>query len=103
MRSGTTPGKWVVKRSSRAVDGLDDEDEDDDVGGFCCCWSWVNSAVGAKSVQVKERLREGMAMNMQEGAGQMWRWWGEMRKVGEIVGGEGGEGGMVNSHHSVSM
>ena len=38
-------------------------------------------ADGANKVQVKERSTLGMAMNIDEPAGQIWRWLGEMAKL----------------------
>ena len=50
MRSGETPGKCSEKKPGIELSGEVD--------------SAVNVAEGAKSVQVKERSREGIAMNM---------------------------------------
>lgn len=58
MRSGTTPGKCLAKKGMRSEHLLSRD---------------ANSAAGRKSVHVKVRSSEGMAMNMKELAGQMWR------------------------------
>ena len=49
-------------------------------------------------MQVNDLSREGMAINMKEPPGHMWRWFGSMAK-------EESEdlGGIQNSHHKVSM
>lgn len=68
----------------------------------------AKAADGAKRVQVKVWSVEGMAMNILSLPGQMWRWFGLVLKpslaegvvlivVFELTG------GMVNSHHRVSM
>ena len=88
MRSGDMPGKCSAKKGRRRVEGEVD--------------SRVKVEEGAKSVQVKEWSREGIAMNIRVCDGQMWRWLGEMANVGA---GEVGsvEAGMWNSHHRVSI
>lgn len=79
-----TPGKWLSKNWGRLDAGsLDKESK----------WS-----AEAKRVQVKEPSDEGMAMNMTESAGQMWRWLGSMAKPPFSVVGR-----MWNSHQSLSM
>lgn len=59
MRVGVTPGKWVWKNCGRR-EGLEARVE--------------KCEEGAKRVHVKEWSGEGIAMNMKEPAGQMWRW-----------------------------
>ena len=85
---GETPGKLVEKNSGRRVSG-----------------SWDSSSkvdCGAKSVQVNEWSREGMAMNIKRVPGQMCRWLGDRAKVSSEVA-DANSGGMWNSHHCVSM
>lgn len=83
MSSGETPGKCSAKKDGTEVEGL--------------LARRLNVEEGAKSVHVKERSREGIAMNMKEEPGQMCRWCGEMAKSPL------GAAGMWNSHQSVSM
>ncbi len=78
-----TPGKYSLKNFGRFSGGSEE--------------SVAKWTAGAKSVQVKDLSREGMAMNMKEPAGQMCRWLGEIAKSEEAVG------WMRNSHQSVSM
>ena len=59
MRSGVTPGKWVLKNSGNFV--FESEE---------MLSKWV---LEAKRVQVKDLSSEGMAMNMKEPAGHMCR------------------------------
>ncbi len=59
MRSGQMPGKFCWKKGRRSVSGDAEREEKYDEG--------------AKSVQVKDLSSEGMAMNMKEPPGQMWR------------------------------
>lgn len=87
IRVGTTAGNLLVKRSTRP------EVE----GGEFCFVRLLKRAVEPKRVQVKDLSSEGMAINIESPAGQMCRWFGEIRKSFSA------EGGIVNSHHNVSM
>ena len=60
MRAGVTPGNCVLKNWGRSEEGLLVRVE--------------KREEGAKSVQVKEWSRLGIAMNIIDPAGQMWRW-----------------------------
>lgn len=58
MRSGNTPGKFIVKKVSSVAESEE---------------RWVKREGGANKVQVNDLSREGIAMNMNEPPGQMWR------------------------------
>lgn len=58
MRSGKTPGKFLMKKVSSVV-GLEER--------------WVKREGGANKVQVNDLSREGIAINMNEPPGQMCR------------------------------
>lgn len=58
MRSGKTPGKFIVKK----VSSVEVSEE-----------RWVKREGGANKVQVNDLSREGIAMNMNEPPGQMCR------------------------------
>lgn len=83
MRSGQTPGKFCSKKRRRVVVGA--------------AASSAKQVEGAKRVQVKDLSSEGIAMNMNSPPGQMCRWFEDILKSPVR------DGGIWNSHHSVSI
>ena len=84
MRSGHRPGKCSSKKGGSDVSGEADRE--------------AKVAEGANRVHVKERSSDGIAMNMKDVPGQMWRWCWDMANEESAA-----RGGMWNSHQSVSM